>query len=65
MIKHILSVASLALLLLTVSPVGFAAEKPTAPIRVVVWDQDPHFTKGVVQLRFSLKNADVFSLRFD
>jgi hypothetical protein len=31
----------------------------------VTWKQAPNFKQGVVQLRFSLKNADVFSLRFD
>ena len=31
----------------------------------VAWKQAPDFKQGVVQLRFSLKNADVFSLRFD
>jgi hypothetical protein len=31
----------------------------------VDWEQNPKFSKGVVQLRFTLKNADVFSLRFD
>ncbi len=31
----------------------------------IAWTQDPKLGKGVVQLRFALKNADVFSLRFD
>ncbi|MEO8494168.1 MAG: hypothetical protein ABI614_03795, partial [Planctomycetota bacterium] len=31
----------------------------------VAWEQDPKFGDGVVQLRFTLKNADAFSLRFD
>jgi hypothetical protein len=31
----------------------------------VDWEQDPDFSQGVVQLHFTLKNADVFSLRFD
>jgi len=31
----------------------------------VAWEQNPKFSQGVVQLRFTLKNADVFSLRFD
>jgi hypothetical protein len=31
----------------------------------VAWEQNPNFRQGVVQLRFTLKNADVFSLRFD
>lgn len=31
----------------------------------VDWDQDPNFSEGIVQLRMTLKNADVFSLRFD
>lgn len=31
----------------------------------VTWDQNPEFSQGVVQLRFTLKNADMFSLRFD
>ncbi|MDA1230287.1 MAG: hypothetical protein O2856_05895, partial [Planctomycetota bacterium] len=31
----------------------------------VVWEQTPEFSEGVAQLRFALKNADVFSLRFD
>ena len=31
---------------------------------MVAWEQDPKFREGVVQLRFTLKNADVFSLRF-
>ena len=30
----------------------------------VDWEQTPDFTQGVVQLRFSIKNADVYSLRF-
>ena len=29
----------------------------------VSWQQDPGFSQGVIQLRFTLKNADVFSLR--
>jgi hypothetical protein len=31
----------------------------------VAWEQDPKFSDGVVQLRFALQNADIFSLRFD
>ena len=31
----------------------------------IAWQQDPKLNQGVVQLRFTLKNADVFSLRFD
>jgi len=31
----------------------------------VTWKQDPALSEGVVQLRLTLKNADVFSLRFD
>jgi len=31
----------------------------------VEWHQDPNFSQGVIQLRFKLKNADVFSFRFD
>ncbi len=31
----------------------------------VAWEQDPKFSDGVVLLRFTLKNADVLSLRFD
>jgi hypothetical protein len=31
----------------------------------VDWEQEPHLSHGVVQLRFTIKNADVFSLRFD
>jgi hypothetical protein len=31
----------------------------------VEWEQDPGLDQGVVQLRFTLKNADVFSIRFD
>ena len=31
----------------------------------VAWATDPKFRQGVVQLRFTLKNADLFSLRFD
>ncbi len=31
----------------------------------VVWEQDPRLGQGVAQLRFTLKNADAFSLRFD
>ncbi len=31
----------------------------------VTWDPDPKFSQGVVQLCFTLKNADVFSFRFD
>jgi len=31
----------------------------------VEWDQNPKLREGIVQLRFSLKNADVYSLRFD
>ncbi len=31
----------------------------------VNWEQNPNFGDGVVQLRFTIKNADVFSLRFD
>jgi hypothetical protein len=31
----------------------------------VAWEQDPKFSEGVVQLRFTLKDADVFSIRFE
>ncbi len=31
----------------------------------VIWQQDPELSEGVVQLRFTLKNADVFSFQFD
>lgn len=31
----------------------------------VAWAQDPKLREGVVQLRFTLKDADVFSIRFD
>ena len=31
----------------------------------VTWEQNPDFSQGIVHLRFTLKNADVFSLRFD
>ena len=31
----------------------------------VTWEQDPNFSQGVVQLRFTLNNADLYSLRFD
>lgn len=31
----------------------------------VVWELDPRLGQGIVQLRFTLKNADAFSLRFD
>jgi len=31
----------------------------------VAWEQEPGLARGVIQLRFTLKNADVFSLRFD
>ena len=31
----------------------------------VQWEQDPRLGQGVVQLRFTLKDADLFSLRFD
>ena len=31
----------------------------------VDWEQDPKFEQGVIQLRFALKNADLFSFRFD
>jgi len=31
----------------------------------VQWEQDPQLGQGVVQLRFTLKDADLFSLRFD
>tara|TARA_R110002095_G_scaffold190094_2_gene167788 strand:- start:2505 stop:3884 length:1380 start_codon:yes stop_codon:yes gene_type:complete len=30
----------------------------------VTWQQDPDLSQGVVQLHFTLKNADLFSLRF-
>ncbi len=33
-----------------------------APVK---WEQDPRLSKGVIQLRFTLTNADVFSIRFD
>ncbi len=32
---------------------------------VVVWNQKPDLSSGSVQLRFNLKNADLYSLRFD
>ncbi|MEY4939710.1 MAG: hypothetical protein RIQ93_1445, partial [Verrucomicrobiota bacterium] len=32
---------------------------------VVAWDQDPKLAPGVARLRFALRNADVYSLRFD
>ena len=31
----------------------------------VVWDQTPELGAGTVRLRFTVKNADVYSLRFD
>ena len=31
----------------------------------VAWQRDVSFTGGIVRLRFTIKNADVFSLRFD
>ena len=31
----------------------------------VEWEHDPKLGQGVVQLRFTLKNADLFSIRFD
>jgi hypothetical protein len=31
----------------------------------VLWDQSPNFNDGTIQLRFTLKNADVYSLRFN
>jgi len=31
----------------------------------VAWVRDPQFNQGLVQLRFTLKNADVYSLRFN
>lgn len=31
----------------------------------VVWQQDPKFSEGIVQLRFEITDADVFSLRFE
>jgi hypothetical protein len=31
----------------------------------VIWATDPKLRQGVVKLRFLLKNADLFSLRFD
>ena len=31
----------------------------------VIWEQEPKLSQGIVQLRFTLNNADVFSLRFD
>lgn len=30
----------------------------------VEWEQSPDFTRGVTQLRFSIKNADMYSFRF-
>lgn len=30
----------------------------------VVWEQKPNLTDGVVTLRFTMKNADIYSLRF-
>lgn len=38
---------------------GEAVDSPIA------WEQDPGFNAGVVQLRFTLTDADVFSIRFD
>jgi hypothetical protein len=40
----------------------FTGDAVDAPVD---WEQAPDFTQGVVQLRFSIKNADVFSLRFN
>ncbi len=31
----------------------------------VTWEKDPQLSQGIVRLRFTLKNADVYSLRFD
>ena len=31
----------------------------------VAWELAPELSQGVVQLRFTLNNVDVFSLRFD
>ena len=31
----------------------------------VAWEQEPGFSQGVIQLRFTLNKSDVFSLRFD
>ena len=31
----------------------------------VVWDVDPRLSQGIIRLRFNLKNADVFSFRFE
>jgi hypothetical protein len=39
--------------------IGDAIDAPVA------WEVEPEFSQGVIQLRFTLKNADVFSLRFD
>lgn len=33
-----------------------------APVR---WETKPDFSKGLIQLQFSIRNADVFSLRFE
>tara|TARA_R110002096_G_scaffold413511_1_gene614378 strand:- start:343 stop:1719 length:1377 start_codon:yes stop_codon:yes gene_type:complete len=32
--------------------------------RAVTWDRDPELSAGIVQLRFTMKNADVYSFRF-
>ena len=31
----------------------------------VAWQRDPKLGRGIVLLRFTLKNADVYSFRFD
>jgi hypothetical protein len=31
----------------------------------VAWEQAPNFDTGAVRFRFTFKNADLFSLRFD
>lgn len=38
---------------------GDAVDSPVA------WDSPPDFGKGLVRLRFSMKNADIFSFRFE
>ena len=32
--------------------------------RAVTWDRDPELSAGIVQLRFTIKDADVYSFRF-
>jgi hypothetical protein len=38
---------------------GDAVDEP------VVWEQEPDFDRNIIQLRFTIKNADVYSLRFE